>query len=188
LNEKLLIQQTLNGDTKSFEHLVLLYQGKLMRFLRARCYIQHQAEDVYQETFISAYRYLSSYNDKYEFSTWLFNIAINILKKHYTHQQGMQSVEDNQQLVESLVDEKQNELSNQQYNIWLIAKQILPEEHYDVLWFSYVEGYTSKQVAQVVDKSVAWVKINSMRSKQQLKKQLLSMGYQFTDLAEVGYE
>ena len=64
------------GSAAAFDELVQRYRDKLLRFLITRCASQANAEDAIQDTFVSAWRYLGSYDTRWRFSTWLYRIAI----------------------------------------------------------------------------------------------------------------
>ena len=135
-----------------------------------RCDRLEMVDDIFQDTFVSAYRYLKSYNQKYAFSTWLFNIAINRIKKNT---QGLAITES--------IDEDEMSLTFhdahiEQTNIWNIAKRYLSDEQVELLWFTFVQGYSGKEVAHILDRSLPWVKINLLRSKQLLKERLAQAG------------
>lgn len=65
------------GDRRSFEQLVAVYQGGVYRMVYARMQNRHDAEDVVQDVFLSAYRGLSSLRDPGMFRAWLYSIALN---------------------------------------------------------------------------------------------------------------
>ncbi|MGD9817068.1 MAG: RNA polymerase sigma factor [Desulfomonilaceae bacterium] len=71
------INRTLQGDFSAFEELVDKYQGRIYRHLRKMVHDNSQAEDLLQETFLSAYKGLGSFTGASSFSTWLFRIATN---------------------------------------------------------------------------------------------------------------
>ncbi len=72
------IRRVLNGDIESFRLLVQRYQRPLYCFVHNLVSNAHDAEDLAQEVFLSAYRHLSSYvSAQGAFSTWLFTIARN---------------------------------------------------------------------------------------------------------------
>jgi RNA polymerase sigma-70 factor, ECF subfamily len=73
-----LVKLTLSGDLSAFEQVVLKYEKPLLRYT-SRLLNQnlHDAEDVTSETFFKAYKYLNSYNQEYQFSSWLYRIAHN---------------------------------------------------------------------------------------------------------------
>ncbi len=65
------------GDLGAFEDLVRLYQGDLWRFAYHFTRDRNLAEDVTQEAFLRAFRFLRSFRGDSKFTSWLFRIARN---------------------------------------------------------------------------------------------------------------
>ena len=65
------------GDLKAFESLVRAYQADVYRFVLHLTGQPSSAEDVTQDCFVRAYRFLKRYRGDSRFSTWLFSIARN---------------------------------------------------------------------------------------------------------------
>jgi len=78
--DKALISKAIDGDREAFDVLVLKYQSKISqamsRFVDDRSIIM----DIVQETFVKAYRSLSSFRGDSSFYTWVYRIAINTAK------------------------------------------------------------------------------------------------------------
>ena len=69
------------GDTSAFEAIVQRYQARVYR-LACRVTSDTEAPDVLQETFLQAYRHLSSFRGESQFGTWLYRIATNAALMH----------------------------------------------------------------------------------------------------------
>ncbi|PWU16772.1 MAG: RNA polymerase subunit sigma-24 [Verrucomicrobia bacterium] len=71
------VARSRNGDHAAFESLIREHQ----RMIHSLCYrmtgSMADAEDLAQETFIQAYRSLSSFREESQFSSWLYRIAVN---------------------------------------------------------------------------------------------------------------
>lgn len=65
------------GDVDAFEDLVRTYQGDVYRFAYSYTRDRALAEDVTQEAFLRAYRFLPSFRGESRFGSWLFRIARN---------------------------------------------------------------------------------------------------------------
>ncbi len=72
-----LLSSAQSGDRRAFAELCQRYsamaKGKILSMVRHR----EDAEDVLQETFLSAYRHLDRFRGECKFSTWMMKIAIN---------------------------------------------------------------------------------------------------------------
>lgn len=164
MNEQGLIIKAKAGVTSCFSQLVKLYQVRLYQYLLARCHSSYDAEDVLQDTFISAYKYIHSYQPKWQFSTWLFTIANRLIKKQHT----LYYKYDEQQSVGNLIGSSKHEIDRD--NFWIQVKSSVNAETYDVLWFFYIEELSIKEIAKVLQHSQSWVKICLFRCKRKLSK------------------
>ncbi|MGE3804841.1 MAG: RNA polymerase sigma factor [Gemmataceae bacterium] len=77
--EQELVKQARGGDRAAFEELV----RRTSRLVFARLYLEtgdtHRAEDLLQETLLSAYRSLGSLSEAGKFRSWLLTIAQNVV-------------------------------------------------------------------------------------------------------------
>lgn len=71
------VSRARDGDLAAFEDLVRLYQPDAYRFARYLTREHALAEDVTQEAFVRAFRFLASYRGDARFSSWLFRIVRN---------------------------------------------------------------------------------------------------------------
>lgn len=71
-------------DSKSlFEILIRENTEMLLAFLRSSVRDGHAVDDLYQETFLAAWKRLSDYDRKRPFGPWLRGIAQNVVLAHY---------------------------------------------------------------------------------------------------------
>ena len=163
-----------NGSVPAFAVLVERYQERLHRFLVMRCGNKADAEDALQETFLNAYRYMQSYNPRWQFSTWIYRIAIRNLNRARRPPEQLR-----ESLREDLADASDDPLQAcivdaDRNNLWLAARQILATDCYSALWLHYVEDMSVKDVARALGRSVAWTKVNLFRGRQRLGKTLVA--------------
>jgi RNA polymerase sigma-70 factor (ECF subfamily) len=85
--EEKLIRKARDGDRSAFEELV----RRTSRLVFARLYLEtgdaHRAEDLLQETLLSAYRSLGQLTDVQRFRSWLLRIAQNLAVDAARHDQ-----------------------------------------------------------------------------------------------------
>ena len=167
-DEKQLLDAARNGSHEAFSKLLLIYQDRLYRFLVARCRVRHDAEDALQETFVSAYKYLHSYDERWQFSTWLYRIALR--KAAACH--GTADA-----LEEDPVDDSQDPLAaciaaSDRENLWLTAKRVLESEAFTAMWLRYAEDMPVRDVAKVLGRPLSWTKVSLMRSRNRLGNEM----------------
>jgi RNA polymerase sigma-70 factor, ECF subfamily len=71
------LQRARAGDLRAFEELVRSYQAEIFRFALHLTRDHPLAEDVTQETFLRAFRFIGGYRGAQRFGSWLFTIARN---------------------------------------------------------------------------------------------------------------
>ena len=73
----LIVERAKRGDRDAFRRLVETHSSQVFRVAFRIVGDEATAEDVVQEAFLRAYRQLSSFDGRSQFSTWLFRIATN---------------------------------------------------------------------------------------------------------------
>ena len=77
--ERDLIEQSRNGDAEAFSRLIARYEDRIFRLAKHVCVgLSADADDVYQETFLTAFKKLKSFRGDAELGTWLYRIASNL--------------------------------------------------------------------------------------------------------------
>lgn len=156
------------GSAEAFSELVRQYQPGLLRFLVTRCSSVADAEDALQETLMSAFRYLHTYDSRWRFSTWLYRIAIRNAGRLRTEA----AVELNE-----LSDDEADPLlqcirQSESENLWLHARRALSDDVFAALWLRYAADMSVKDIAMALDRSLSWTKVNLLRARRRLDKEL----------------
>lgn len=73
-----LIRAAQRGDREAFERLIRAYDRGVLRLALNLLRSVEDAQEVYQETFLRAFRNLSSFRADSNFQTWLYRIASNV--------------------------------------------------------------------------------------------------------------
>jgi RNA polymerase sigma-70 factor (ECF subfamily) len=83
-SELKLITQSRNGNTAAFSRLIGRYEDRIYRLAKQVCVgLPSEADDVYQETFLTAFKKLRGFRGGSELGTWLYRIASNLcLMRH----------------------------------------------------------------------------------------------------------
>ncbi|MGX5172476.1 RNA polymerase sigma factor [Aliikangiella sp. IMCC44653] len=77
VNEKELIDSAKKGDHIAFARLISDSQAKLLSVASGLVNSKDEAEDVYQDAMLSAYKALPQFREQSQFSTWLYRIVVN---------------------------------------------------------------------------------------------------------------
>lgn len=82
LTDRELVVKAQKGDELAFEELVSRYQERLYWVAYNMVGNAEEARDVSQEAFVRVFKSLERYDPKYNFYTWLYQIAVNICIDH----------------------------------------------------------------------------------------------------------
>lgn len=75
-----LISEFLNGDVESFNRLARRWQNRLYRFAYRYLIDEEEAKDVVQTALIKAFKNLKKLKNPDRFSSWIFQITVNLCK------------------------------------------------------------------------------------------------------------
>ena len=79
----LVVSQVIDGNKDAYRLIVAEYSLLVRGFLSARIYHLDDAEDLAQETFVTAYEKLEKYEIGTNFRAWLMSIAQFLLNNHW---------------------------------------------------------------------------------------------------------
>ena len=163
-----LAQQAAAGCAASFEQLVARYTPRLLRFLQRRTGSRHDAEDLTQETWARAYRYLSRFQADRSFAAWLWTIAAR-LDASRRRKKTLLLVSWNAD-VAATAPAADARLADTQARdgLWALAARVLRPAQRKALWLFYIEEMSVREVAQVLNVSVVSVKVLLHRARRRL--------------------
>ena len=82
MDDTVLIEAARSGDLAAFSELVRRHQALVRAALAVRMRCPHEAEDLAQEAFVTAFRKLEAFDPARDFGPWVRAIALNLLKNH----------------------------------------------------------------------------------------------------------
>lgn len=162
------------GDRNSFGVLVERHQSQIYGFALHFFRAPDIAEDVAQETFLRAYRFLNSYDESRRFVTWLYSIARNIcIDRHRerTRKEGMpiDDVPPDQLLSEDPEgDPLGNLLRREARKVLKSAVDNLPEKYKTPIILCYMDGLSYQEIGEILGISLNNTKIRIFRAKKML--------------------
>jgi len=182
-----LLRRAKAGDLGAFETLTTRYERQVyslaLRILRQ----EQDAEDVTQQTFLSALENLAGFREEAGFSTWLFRIATYAALKVIRKRKGLDTVsleaatepQDSYDTIphpEFIADWRQSpELLAQQHETRQLIDEALAqlnEKYRLVFLLRDVEGMSVKETAEALGISDTNVKVRLLRARLQLREQL----------------
>jgi RNA polymerase sigma-70 factor (ECF subfamily) len=73
-----LIRDAQAGSRTAFDALVRQYEHQVLRLALHLTGSEHDAEDIYQEAFLKAFRYIGNFRFECSFYTWIYRIVTNL--------------------------------------------------------------------------------------------------------------
>lgn len=135
-----------------------------------------EAEDVMQESFLSAFTKLHTFKGEVAFGAWLKRIVINNSIHHYKKQQKrravdldeiMYKVEDNDE-----VDLNQNGFTELKAQKVMETMKSLKDNYRVSLTLHLIEGYDYEEISEIMNISYANCRTTISRAKESLRKKL----------------
>lgn len=165
---KQLIQKCSNNDTQAQSELYQLFSSKLFSVCLKYCKNYAEAEDNLQDTFVTVFSKISQYNNKGSFEGWLKRITINTALQRYRKQGVFEIIdESNIEDVELTVEEDDISL-----DFLLQIIQELPDRYRLVFNLYVMDGYSHKDIADMLDITTGTSKSNLARARKILKDRI----------------
>lgn len=82
VDDTILLRRAQQGDTTAFEELIRHYDRTVLRLALHLTGSWQDAQDIYQETFLRAYRNLGAFRFECSFYTWIYRIVTNLCVDH----------------------------------------------------------------------------------------------------------
>ena len=174
-----LIHRTLNGDENAFAKLVEKYQKQVHALAWRKIGDFHIAEEITQDTFLKAYKKLTTLKKPQRFASWLYVIAANccsswLRKKRFR----TQSLEDTSsaQLEKAtysgyVIDENERTAIEAQREVVKNLLEKLQESERTVITLHYFADMTCKEISEFLGVSVGAIKSRLSRARHRLKKE-----------------
>ncbi|QXM05730.1 RNA polymerase sigma factor [Crassaminicella indica] len=176
-----LIDQSQQGDIKSFEALIKDHQKLAFNIAYRMLGNIEDAKDATQDAFIKTYRSLHKFKRESNFSTWLYRIVTNTcldvlrkrkLQKTYSYdcqidtEDGdiIRDLPDATNLPEDMVAKRECQRNIQN------AINCLSEDHKTVIVLRDIKGFSYEQISKILDCSEGTVKSRISRARQSLKR------------------
>lgn len=163
-----LILRCKKQDRKAQEQLYRLYAAKLFGLCLKYSDNKQQAEDNLQDGFVTIFEKISQYKEAGSFEGWMKRIIINTaLQKH--RQQKVYGISNENHLKEEEVEVETEKLS---VDFLLECVQALPDRYRQVFNLYAMDGYSHKEIAEMLNISEGTSKSNLARARMALKERI----------------
>lgn len=167
----LTINEVLGGDRQAYAQLVDRYQQYVFTLAYRLVPNREDAEEIAQDSFVKAYRYLADFRQESKFSTWLYTIvqrnAISFLRKKQLDTQPVDNqellVQDNSSSLRLLQSKSEKQMIN------AALTKLKPDEA-SVISLFYLQEQSLEEIGQILGIESGAAKVRLFRARQKLKQ------------------
>lgn len=136
-----------------------------------------EAEDIMQESFITAFEKLDSFRGTASFGSWLKRIVVNNSIVKYRKAQRFVAVPDESftEEAEEAADLDASEYARIRSQQLLDCMGLLNESYKNVLTLHFIEGYDYQEICEILEISYANCRTLMSRAKESLRKKLITV-------------
>lgn len=173
VSDEALVSHVQKNDGKDFEFIIDRYQTALLRYAVRMTGDRDLAEDIVQETFISAFKNINGFEKDRKFSSWIYRIthnkAVNELKKtrktvDLETAPGILSPEDAMK-IEKQLDEK-----NARRNLKKTISRI-PLKYREPLLLRYLEEKSYEEISDILKIPTGTVGVRIKRGLEKMREE-----------------
>jgi RNA polymerase sigma-70 factor, ECF subfamily len=171
-----LVDAAAAGSREAFDELVLRYQGPVLNLVRAMTAGDGDAEDLAQEAFVRAWRSIASFRSDSTFRTWVFGIAINVVRTHRGKRARLRRLFWSPPAEEPRIDPLERASADDGIEAPLAMREVidralatLPEDMRAAVVLRDVQGLDYREIAATLDLPIGTVESRIFRARQRLR-------------------
>ncbi len=180
-----LIAEFKAGSMDAMEKIVGRYEDRIFTFGLKMCGHLQDAEDIAQETFLNAFRYLKDFRGETKLKNWLFMIATRACMRKrrkkkcepdheisldsFIHEDGSDG---KYEIPDWSDDPSDNVMRAELKKIIDVAIQTLPHKYRLVFNLREIEGFNTKETAEILEISTQSVKTRLHRARLFMREEI----------------
>ncbi|MEA4962522.1 RNA polymerase sigma factor [Lutispora sp.] len=160
MKDEELIELIINGNTELYAELIERYKNKVYSTAYSYTRDYEEAKDLTQEIFIKVYNNLSGFQNKAQFSTYLYRVAVNRCidwtrrKRPKTISMLTCQDDENVDIYDFIADYDSNpeEILLRQENMDFIRREVsnLPEIYSTVMIMYYFQEFSPQEISDIL--------------------------------------
>ena len=152
------------GDATAFDQIFERYHKQIYNFIRKQVNERENIEDLVQEVFLRVFKSSKNFDPAKKFSSWVYKIALNEVKRHWKKSAAKQtyslntpvgdegSDSERQDFIEDLRDLPENVLERENFSETLkVLIDRLPEKQRTVVILKIYHELTFEEIAEICE-------------------------------------
>ncbi|WP_457609782.1 RNA polymerase sigma factor [Lutibacter sp.] len=164
-----LIKQCAENDRKAQEEIYQLFAGKLFSICLKYSKNKQEAQDNFQDGFVTIFNKIGQFKFKGSFEGWLKRIMVNTILLKYRQKNVLNIVVTEEIPDEVIVDVDDDEIS---LDFLLNLIQELPDRYRMVFNLYVLDGYSHKEISEMLRIAEGTSKSNLARARAILKNKI----------------
>ena len=168
-----LVKASLEGDKQAFGEIVSRYQRMVARTVKGMLGDSVYSEDIGQDVFIKLYRSLSEFRGEAKLSTYIQKIAVNLTLNELKRRKRFYSMfaqTGNNELYEYEIAVQDSEERREASEVVGKALKGMDPKFRIILTMRMLQGYSTKETAEILDLPIGTVLSRLSRAQEQLKE------------------
>src|SRR5438270_1757059 len=189
VNDTDLIREAQRGSRAAFEELVRQYDQSVLRLALHLTGSEHDAQDIYQEAFLKAYRHVGNFRFECSFYTWIYRIVTNLclddLRRKQTRREdapvSVDSSGEEYDLLSNISDDRSGASPERDFmrrelgkRIGLALNKLTPRERM-VFELKHYQGLKLRTIGEMLNTTEETAKNTLFRATQKLRASLAPM-------------
>jgi len=176
LSLDLLIQKCKKNDTNAQSEIYKLFSSKLFAICLKYSRSHVDAEDSLQDAFVTIFEKMSQFNNRGSFEGWIKRIAVNtVLQKYRT--KGVFNIVNEDNIEEEVIEVEDNPI---EIDFLLQSIHELPDRYRMVFNLYALDGYSHKEIGEMLEISTGTTKSNLARARMILKSKIETYNANFS--------
>ncbi len=184
-------EEVVHGRGWDFEAVAMPFVDALYNTAYRMTRNAEDAEDLVQETYLKAYRYYDKFEDGTNFKAWLFKIMKNTFINNYRRKQQTPPLSDFAEIEEAFESQVSKDASGQikspeqEYLENVLDEDVqraldhLPPDYRMVVLLADLEGFSYKEIAEILEVPVGTVMSRLYRGRRLLESAMLEYAREY---------
>ncbi len=179
---KLVNKKTKTKNQRIFDKELFPHMDALKTFAYHLSYNEEDANDLVQETYMKAHRFIDKYLEGTNAKAWLFKILKNAYINEYRKKKKRPQQVDFEDIISyqnsdsasssKYLDLRQEIFENMMGDEVTIAINALPIDFRTVILLCDIEGFTYEEISKIIDVPIGTVRSRLFRARNMLKEKL----------------
>jgi RNA polymerase sigma factor (sigma-70 family) len=175
MTDETIMEAVKRGELQQATLLFERYNKRIFNFLARMTMDRELAEDLTQNVFLRVIKYRNSYREGNKVQSWIYQVARNVFSDHYqAHKNKFSNFVDVEKISDRMADREYEE-QDEKEKILHRSLARLSEEQRELLVLTRFQQMKYEEVAQIMDTTVANIKVKVHRAILKLREVYFEM-------------